>query len=1684
MPQPTRAAEGLLQLLWPIRYRHVYVPLVPASLVDLLDAPTPFIMGLGGRLGAGFAAEVAAAAAAAGGGGAGGGFGGDGAAAVRAYEAGVVVVDLDRDWVCSCADLERCLDHPAVRQLLTCLAALRLEPGGSGGGGGRASFGCTEADPWMPYVRTAASRDWGSGHDALVRRLFLRLFASLLRVGLPRASARLVFVSPGGCTFHTESFLKAHCQLHGPQARSLPEQLVQTQGFYMLLDEYGSKDPYGWYRTASTACREELVAVGLSDVSDRGRQPPGGTIAVQRQCQQQRGLDAAALGADGAAAAATTAVTAAAAAAATPLILIGKPAEEEGDGDGGGDGAAAPPPAPPPPQLVQSYCRPCPLLRRRNAPTYSEIGFHTSVAAAAAAPTAAATALLQGWQRYILHPPDAAASAAAATVAAADAAAGRYVAADAAACGGGRPVGGDAVSGAVVVVGGGGGAVADPSSRKRALTGNRRNRSLSGSLSGDVAAALTSELAKPRYRISSCEVPTPAVGAANAAAADGGGGGGARPASATSTSSPTMSELPSTLKSAAAAVAAEASSISASFTNTLSSISHSLRVGRKASPTAAAVAAAAGRTGAVPAGGAGGGGPAAASTAGHVLGPVPHGHGHGHHCAANHHNHHNHRHVDHNHNHHNHHHIKNHQHGAHAHLAAAGYAAEQDLVRQQVTALTQLLSWGEPSPSPLPPPPPQHQRQASRGGLLPPPASPAAAAPPPLPPPSPTAAAAASLATAATAGACPVSKGRRGGVPELDTVERVRSLLRLQTSPPGEDSPTAAAAKRERPPGCHGVCAGSGGGSGGGRRLQPAAYSVLTDVFDELVNAAVQEDDFGILIDALELSTRLYTMAGAVHEAAPSGVPVGAEITGGHASGGGGGGGSCTAHPMSRESLRRQRVFLKGVQRILSSLATWLSYLGVAEEAAWELLSGLVTASGVRQLTGMASREDDHPDHVEREGRTARSRVQPLSAGPWDYRPLGTAAAMAVPYSRQHHWPVAGGYRPALPAAPYEPLSRSLSAAADWAAIVPPPPMSPAMAATVTVATPQRRQDGLTVGQLQPRRRRRGGLLESSPPPPSPLQQQPYCEALGGLSPSRSLSDAQRGGRGGMGGVGGADPRVGRPAPPLTPPFAAAVAAAAVAAAACTGDGTFEGLAGITSPLSMAFSSASPSAKRRPASGTSPGPLSPNANVAAGGGGGYVGGGGGSRLRSTTGGGASRAYSAKYERQLAAAAAAAAASPSRPSFTSLGGKPQGRSLGPSGPRQQQQQQQAPPPPQQQQQRRYDTESHRTGLPYDRRRMASAPGGITGGEGPAAAATCALAVGSGGPIVALAAASGVVLAGPLERSCFVLTYQQYGTGLQVSAKMPLCHLDGAYADRLDITPDGCTAAMSVAPLPPLPPLPPPPWGASSAATAAATGGDGLGCGPRSRVLGLVDVGAGRIVRELRPGMWGGESGRGSVRHCRTPTAVLTGHGAAVTALHVHHHHKSFNPTAVNAAAAGGVSGGVEDVTGGAVIYSGALDGSIGAWTADGRCLQLLPSRHRGAVTLLAAASAPTPTPARSPLLGTAGFTSTHPPAASVTGAPGTPAAPAERLSSATAVSGGGFEQATSRGDYYDRLSLVTSAADGSAGLWALTRGSLGYSPLLDWSETGSLARVAAWDAARGVLLRGDERGVVRTWAPGM
>eukprot|EP00775_Hariotina_reticulata_P004478 gene4478-4732_t len=88
----TAVAEGLVRLLHPFKYQHVYIPVIPQGLADYLEAPTPFLMGIQSSQ----------------------------YVEPRVLET-LVVADLDADVLSYAKDdslMQRCLNHPYMQRLL------------------------------------------------------------------------------------------------------------------------------------------------------------------------------------------------------------------------------------------------------------------------------------------------------------------------------------------------------------------------------------------------------------------------------------------------------------------------------------------------------------------------------------------------------------------------------------------------------------------------------------------------------------------------------------------------------------------------------------------------------------------------------------------------------------------------------------------------------------------------------------------------------------------------------------------------------------------------------------------------------------------------------------------------------------------------------------------------------------------------------------------------------------------------------------------------------------------------------------------------------------------------------------------------------------------------------------------------------------------------------------------------------------------------------------------------------------------------------------------------------------------------------------------------------------------------------------------------------------------------------
>ncbi|MEW5302508.1 MAG: hypothetical protein WDW36_005288 [Sanguina aurantia] len=256
----TRAAEGIRQLLFPLRQPHVYIPVLPYTLVDYLDAPTPFLMGLhpSVQLDPGLLSQL-------------------------------VVVDLDRDTVLNTQDLAGCLTHPAVVRLRHRLLQL-LQP--STCVGDSVQLPTDGHDPWDVHLGRMSTAGWGPCSDHLVRRLFLQLHSHLLKgyshhvsfsASVGELSGRSQHQRPR-IIFDSATFLQTSVRADGLLARPLLEQLLQTLTFFAFLDEFGGQgcDPYAWFTTGCVAFRWWLPqgagAVGPSETHSIHRQ--GGAEAV------------------------------------------------------------------------------------------------------------------------------------------------------------------------------------------------------------------------------------------------------------------------------------------------------------------------------------------------------------------------------------------------------------------------------------------------------------------------------------------------------------------------------------------------------------------------------------------------------------------------------------------------------------------------------------------------------------------------------------------------------------------------------------------------------------------------------------------------------------------------------------------------------------------------------------------------------------------------------------------------------------------------------------------------------------------------------------------------------------------------------------------------------------------------------------------------------------------------------------------------------------------------------------------------------------------------------------------------------------------------------------------------------------------------------------------------------------
>ncbi|GAQ82931.1 Calmodulin-binding protein CRAG [Klebsormidium nitens] len=199
----TVVAEALCHLLYPIKWQHVYIPVLPYALVDIVDAPTPYLMGLHSGVHTG-----------------------------DMHLDGVVVVDLDQNQVNTTEDIPQ-LPEPegtALRQAILELVHPNLADMDRARTGGGATDGIK--------AKRLTGKPWSRDHDRRFRFVFLQFFASLLENYREYIDHDPAAEQP----FNSTAFLLKRTKNTKRPAEPMLSQLLGSQGFIDFLERgYGSE---------------------------------------------------------------------------------------------------------------------------------------------------------------------------------------------------------------------------------------------------------------------------------------------------------------------------------------------------------------------------------------------------------------------------------------------------------------------------------------------------------------------------------------------------------------------------------------------------------------------------------------------------------------------------------------------------------------------------------------------------------------------------------------------------------------------------------------------------------------------------------------------------------------------------------------------------------------------------------------------------------------------------------------------------------------------------------------------------------------------------------------------------------------------------------------------------------------------------------------------------------------------------------------------------------------------------------------------------------------------------------------------------------------------------------------------------------------------------------------------------
>jgi hypothetical protein len=162
----TLVSEAICHLIYPIRWQHVYIPIIFSSGVDYIDAPTPYMMGLH-----------------------------SGVDTSAVTMDGVVVVDLEYNRITTSEEIPPIpeTEHSFLRGEILKL----LQPNVMG-----IDFMKINLGSMGDYSLRSGTKSWGQEHDFQLRLIFLRFFAQIL-------SGYRNFIDTASTTgFNSQAFLK------------------------------------------------------------------------------------------------------------------------------------------------------------------------------------------------------------------------------------------------------------------------------------------------------------------------------------------------------------------------------------------------------------------------------------------------------------------------------------------------------------------------------------------------------------------------------------------------------------------------------------------------------------------------------------------------------------------------------------------------------------------------------------------------------------------------------------------------------------------------------------------------------------------------------------------------------------------------------------------------------------------------------------------------------------------------------------------------------------------------------------------------------------------------------------------------------------------------------------------------------------------------------------------------------------------------------------------------------------------------------------------------------------------------------------------------------------------------------------------------------------------------------------